>query len=102
MERGGETAHIDVRAFLDYLFHRRLLARDDDRLYAFLHALVTGNASPANLYAKRARQTESARHQKGHQRQLGALTIDHDVMTNENGKPLRLLELHRQRGDFPI
>jgi hypothetical protein len=32
----------------------------------------------------------------------GAPAVDDDVMTNENGKALRLFELHRQRGNLPL
>jgi len=66
MPRRGKTAHIDVRAFFHDLFHRRLVAGDDDRLDALLHALITGNSGPTNIYAESARQAEPAGHQKSH------------------------------------
>src|SRR6266850_189410 len=102
MPRRGKTAHVDARAFFHDLFHGRLVAGDDDRLGALLHALITGSSGAAHIYAESARHAEPAGHQESHQRQLGALAVDDDVMTNENGKALRLFELHRERGDFPF
>ena len=102
MQRRGKTADIDVRAFFHDLFHRRLLPGHNYGLHALLHALITGNSGPTNICAKSARQAEPAGHQESHQRQLGALAVDDDVMTNENGKALRLFELHRQRSNFPL
>src|SRR5262245_3730707 len=91
MPRSRKTAHIDVCASFYDLLHWRLLARHEDRLDAFLHAFVTGDSSLANRNAKGPRQAETARHQKGYQRQLRAPTIDDHVMANENGKALGLL-----------
>src|SRR5919109_2016685 len=102
MERRRKTAHIEVRAFFHDLFHRRLLARDNRGLHAFLHAFVTGDSGPANIHTKSPREAETASHQKSYQRHLRAPAIDDHVMTNEDGKALRLLELYRQRSDLPL
>src|SRR6185503_19670341 len=85
MPRRGKTAHVDVRAFVDDLFHRRLVAGNYYRPSAPLYALMTGNSGPTNIYPKSARQAEPAGHQESHQRQRGALAVDDDVMTNQNG-----------------
>src|SRR6266508_86169 len=102
MPRCGKTAYIDARAFFHDLFYRRLVAGNNYGLHALLHALITGNSGATNIYAESARQAEPAGHQESHQRQLGALAVDDDVMTNENGKALRLFELHRQRSNFQL
>src|SRR5919108_1716428 len=83
MERRRKTAHIDVGAFFDDLFYRRLLAGDNHGLQTFLHSFVTGNSGSANFHTKSPRQAETAGHQESDQRQLGALAIDDDVVTNE-------------------
>src|SRR6266508_2351523 len=49
MPRRRKTAHVDARAFFHDLFHRRLVAGDDDRLHALLHALITGNSGATNI-----------------------------------------------------
>ena len=102
MARRGKTAHIDARAFFHHLFHWRLVAGDDDRLGALLHALIAGSSGAPHIYAESPRQAEPAGHQESHQRQLGALAVDDDVMTNQKRKALRFFELHRERGNLPL
>src|SRR5262249_29712163 len=71
-------------------------------LHALLHTFITSNSGAANLRAESSCQTETAGHQKSHQRQLSTPAIDDYVMTNEDGKSLRLLKPYCQRGDLPV